>query len=376
MPELKLVHSEPKRKKVKLPKYVHLRNGDKWYIRRSFPATERDALGRLKYIQIIRRVDPETPEQARIISEQIARMYKEVQVERARPLTVAEIVKECVDAKKTGVERKTDDYYQWLYRKYIEKADFGKRIAQEVTPRDVQQFYATFPTALMIRKFHTFLSMAFRQGVRWELIKRNPCEGVILPKAESKEIEIMSEPEAKKFMDLCMKKYPVLAFALESWCRPSEYLALRWADVHFDKKQVRINRAVSFTHGGGFSYKTTKSNAGKRTIGLTDKMAELLAALPRTSDLVFPNRKGTPQSPNNLAKRVMVKACTEAKIGAYSPYVLRHTGASIVLAHGANIKAVSERLGHSTIVQTLSTYAHVMKRSEDQTMKIIAGALY
>jgi integrase len=39
---------------------------------------------------------------------------------------------------------------------------------------------------------------------------------------------------------------------------------------------------------------------------------------------------------------------------------LRHTHATTLLAHGYSIKAVSHRLGHSSIELTLRVYAHVL----------------
>ena len=38
---------------------------------------------------------------------------------------------------------------------------------------------------------------------------------------------------------------------------------------------------------------------------------------------------------------------------------LRHTHATLMLRQGVNIKALQERLGHSTITTTLDIYAHV-----------------
>lgn len=38
---------------------------------------------------------------------------------------------------------------------------------------------------------------------------------------------------------------------------------------------------------------------------------------------------------------------------------LRHTHATMLIANGENVKVVSERLGHSDISMTLSTYTHV-----------------
>lgn len=50
---------------------------------------------------------------------------------------------------------------------------------------------------------------------------------------------------------------------------------------------------------------------------------------------------------------------------------LRHSHASILISEGANIVAVSKRLGHSDIDTTLRTYTHLLKKSEDELMDIL-----
>ena len=42
------------------------------------------------------------------------------------------------------------------------------------------------------------------------------------------------------------------------------------------------------------------------------------------------------------------------------PYDPRHTHATLLLSAGFNPKVVAERLGHSSIVQTLNVYSHVL----------------
>src|SRR5262249_50900690 len=43
----------------------------------------------------------------------------------------------------------------------------------------------------------------------------------------------------------------------------------------------------------------------------------------------------------------------------FTPYTTRHTMATLLIANGTNVKAVSERLGHSKVVITLQQYTHV-----------------
>ena len=57
-------------------------------------------------------------------------------------------------------------------------------------------------------------------------------------------------------------------------------------------------------------------------------------------------------------------------------YALRHTSATLALANGAKVKAVSERLGHSDIAITLNRYGHVIPQMQDEELSILENALY
>ena len=50
---------------------------------------------------------------------------------------------------------------------------------------------------------------------------------------------------------------------------------------------------------------------------------------------------------------------------------LRHSHATYLINKGANIVAVSKRLGHKSINTTLSTYAHLMEDAENQIVEIL-----
>lgn len=47
---------------------------------------------------------------------------------------------------------------------------------------------------------------------------------------------------------------------------------------------------------------------------------------------------------------------------------LRHSHATWLINNGVNIVAVSKRLGHASIEQTLKTYTHLLKSSEDELL--------
>ena len=49
-------------------------------------------------------------------------------------------------------------------------------------------------------------------------------------------------------------------------------------------------------------------------------------------------------------------------------YDLRHTAATLLLAAGEDLKVVSDRLGHASIVLTADTYAHVSLETQQRTV--------
>lgn len=368
-----------KKKKPQLPPYVFEKTG-RWYVRRFFKKNTPGADGKTAYIQIVRACHPMTPERAAELAAAIEAAHNS-SVPLSAPQTIRDAVNEFVGAKRHAVKPRTAQYYDWMYSRYVDDKPLGLLDLDSVTPKTIQDQYALLTadkvSPTMIRKLHIFLSMAFKQAVRWEMMRRNPCEGVILPLAKDSEIEIMGEDEAKKFMAVCLDdpRLQVLAFALETWMRPGEYLGLSPKNIDLKNRTVFVDRSVAFPAGGGHYFKDPKTKASRRYIEISPAMAEVLESRMK-GDLAFPGEKGGPIAPNNLGRRQMAEACKRAGIKKYSIYSLRHSGATIALTHGAHIKAVSERLGHASIQITLDVYAHVLPRMSSQVVQVLTDALY
>lgn len=71
----------------------------------------------------------------------------------------------------------------------------------------------------------------------------------------------------------------------------------------------------------------------------------------------------TPVTPSS-ATRVFKKAISDSGVKKIRIHDLRHSHATILINNGVNIVAVSKRLGHSTIEQTLKTYTHLLKDTD------------
>lgn len=413
-----------------LPKYVVLKDGT-WYVRRCFPTRERDERNRIVYLQVTRRCVPETAEAAEELAAAIEAEVRAEQYGRDVPATIERLVGDVIDAKRASVEAQTLQYYEQLRDVHIAKSDFRFLDACEVKARDVQAFYEAMrgngASADAVRKVHAFLSIVFNQGIRWEIVTRNPCKGAILPKADASEIDFFDQAQAKRFVEACYRdiRFLPLHFALETGMRPGEYLALSWSDVDLARKTVRVRRAISRgLRGGGWQMKEPKTKGSRRTMHISDQLVarlreqklivddwkrELAAIIDRpillehmkrrganygrrrlkrkvgretldtlnNLDLVFPAANGGPMSRLNLGKREFREALKLAGIrGAHSLYSLRHTMATLLLAAGVDIRSIADKMGHANPNQVLKTYGHVLPSMRSDAAVRIASTLY
>jgi len=110
-------------------------------------------------------------------------------------------------------------------------------------------------------------------------------------------------------------------------------------------------------------------NNEPRAVRVGQDLLDLLAAriqdlgLSR-DDLLFPSTElagGNPVSRNTFRTRVWLPSLERAKLGHHvRMHDLRHAHASWLLAGGADLKTVMDRMGHSQI-QTTQKYLHAGK---------------
>lgn len=67
--------------------------------------------------------------------------------------------------------------------------------------------------------------------------------------------------------------------------------------------------------------------------------------------------------------------CNAEHLPPLSFHALRHSCASILLAHGVPVRDVAEILGHSDVRLTLSTYAHVIEAGRSRAAGVMDRVL-
>jgi integrase len=68
------------------------------------------------------------------------------------------------------------------------------------------------------------------------------------------------------------------------------------------------------------------------------------------------------------------RALKAAKLSAFTFHDLRHYYASLLIRHGASVKAVQARLGHKNASETLDTYSHLWPDEEEQTRTALTSS--
>lgn len=143
--------------------------------------------------------------------------------------------------------------------------------------------------------------------------------------------------------------------------RLGELCALRWTDIDFENKTLAIKRTVQRLYVEGHNGKTVlvettpKSAHSKREIPLQDIVISFLINFQNGKEYVFGGDKPLdPRTMQNHYKKIM----EEAGISYKNFHVLRHTYATNCIEGGADIKSLSEMLGHSNVKITLNYYVH------------------
>ncbi len=241
-----------------------------------------------------------------------------------------------------------------------------------------------------IRKIHQLLNQAFKQAVKWKKIVHNPVIDADPPSVRIKETKIWSFNEIHSFLDQCKEERHYITFllAIYTGMRRGEILGLKWSDIDFKNKIIRVEQALVHIPGKGYELSSPKTFKSKRQIHIPDHILDDLITHKKQqkewkqrlgeqyqeNHLVICTEFGTFQDPRNLL-RVMERLCKKAKVAKIRFHDIRHTHASILIAESVDIVKVANRLGHTKPKTTLDYYAHLIPSDHDEVADIFHNAL-
>ena len=345
--------------------------------------------------------DPTTGER-RVKRETLHGSKKDAEVRLTEMLSLADQRMLGVDAKTTAgdyLDRWLDDYAKAkapkTYQRYQEivtnwlKPYLGNKKLTKLTTADIVHLVAKLREAprrdrkpgklspQSVKHALRCLHIALACAVKWQLIPRNPADGVDAPSAPRIEMRTFDVDQAQRFLAATgaegLKWTAFFTVSMTTGLRLGEIIGLRWVDVDLDRGVLRVQQAIQRLNKVGIIVKPPKTAGSRRPIAIGADVVSLvrkhrvsqaatrlqMGPIWKESGLVFPSETGSPLCDKTI-RTVFTRTCERAGVPRIRLYDLRHTAASLLLAGGTHPKIVAERLGHSTVNLTLNTYSHVL----------------
>ncbi len=242
---------------------------------------------------------------------------------------------------------------------------FKGRAIRDITRHDVQRWFASLhATPVAADRSAPVLSVIMRQaevyGYRPE--GSNPCKGIKRYRRRHRE-RFLSHDEIRRLGRVLNDKREkssllaaIVRLLLLTGCRKSEVLGLRWSDYREGKLYLR------------------DSKTGPRTVWLSSAARRILDGLPRRGRWMFPSPRGGRHLSAGGLHRFWLNVRSEAGIADVRCHDLRHTYASIALAHGETIPTIGKLLGHTDPATTLK-YTHLADDTVHEVAESLVSAL-
>ncbi|MBE3570195.1 MAG: site-specific integrase [Bacillales bacterium] len=250
-----------------------------------------------------------------------------------------------------------------------------------------------------VRRIHSIMNSALNDAVHeFRILRENPITRITIPKdtEKRKEVKFFTREQLDKFLKAVKTpqknakyQHSIQYFALftlmaRTGLRIGEALALTWDDINFEKKTLTVNKTLVYPVNSSPYISTPKSKKSVRTIKLDDIAIQVMKKHKINRNevcLMYKNYKRPSTNivffqhdgrwlRTNVVREYFKEVCKRADLPILSPHALRHSHAVHLLEAGANIKYVSERLGHASIKTTADTYLHITKKIEDDALEL------
>lgn len=195
---------------------------------------------------------------------------------------------------------------------------------------------------------------------------------------------ILNQTEQGKLLQYLYRDMDIyklgIVLCISTGLRLGEICSLKWKDVDLEGKVLTVNTTVQRIAADGYETKTIllegepKSIFSKREIPLSDELIKLLLPYYNNSEkYILGNAK--PMEPRTYQEKFQ-KYLRQAGVEKKNFHILRHTFATNCINSGADVKSLSEMLGHSDVKITLNRYVHPSietKRRHINSLSVIYG---
>lgn len=211
--------------------------------------------------------------------------------------------------------------------------------------------------ARKVASLRSFFKFCFKRGY----IDTNPAQLLIIPKQGKRLPHTADENSVQAMLNsitpessIERQNRAILELFYGSGIRLAELIQLNTGDIDFARKQLKVT-------GKGNKERIVPAG-GQALMALREHLQTRLSILnentvPEDSRAMFLTARGLRIYPQAVRKMVKKYMSLHTECEQKSPHTLRHSYATHMLDHGADIRVIKELLGHSSLAAT-QVYTH------------------
>ena len=301
-----------------------------------------------------------------------------------------------------GLKPSTVAYYKRYVRFHVLSSELARRSLARLDASDLRRIHAeklaSGLSSTTVHHLHAVLHLALNAAVADGKAARNVAAIIgrsRRPKVARKEMTTIADgDQPSRFLEVARRDRleALLVLALTTGMRQGELRALRWKDVHLDRKQPALSVVGSLQGASRSSLSIGTPKSGKaRWVPLGGRAREALrehrqrqeierrqlSAEWHDSGLVFTTlavgRFGEYVSISEM-RGALHRALATAGLPRIRFHDLRHTAATMLIAGGVPIPTVAAILGQADPSTTARLYAHVTPTMQQSAVDIMDRA--
>lgn len=223
-------------------------------------------------------------------------------------------------------------------------------------------------TATSVNRKLSALRSLYKYLLKKGVVTTDPLRKIVGPKNKRPLPVFLKEKEMNELMDdvdygegfIGVRDHLIIEMFYMTGMRRAELIGLRDVDIDFSGQLIKVT---------GKRDKQRLIPFGKELENSMKKyLAERKAISNQIDQSFFVDAKGGPLSPNQVYRIVQTNLSKVVTQKKRSPHVLRHTFATTMLNHDAQLGAVKELLGHSSLATT-QIYTHTTFEELKKTYK-------
>lgn len=294
----------------------------------------------------------------------------------------------------TKMASSTQNRYRGIIKNYL-KPQFGSLCLRDISVLSADRYLSGLSKSKLshesMDKIRDVLSSILESAVRYELLVKNPVEGIRLPKPKlgKRSKPFVTPDQFVAMLNLIAEPYASMAHvSVYTGLRVSELVGLKWRNVHHDS----ISIEQRYCRG---DWGVPKSEASNATVPVNASVIERIQRLKTLTvevkagratrrykavkscgpdDLVFQSvRSGAPMRDNNILVRHIKPAAKSIGLPWVNWQVLRRSFATWLKLAGADVKDAQALMRHSRASTTLDIYQQFIPESERRVVDRLSG---